>query len=147
METCSLPSLPQTVYLDGDATMTVDSHNSAVTASFDFLCFFTCKLSRPLSADSSYWTNTYVKLGLLRNVDVLFIPGLTANRSVEITDADFAGPLSTKADKQGDIYLVLSIASVTIVALINFCLTDRVSSAVASSIDKFKAWAIHQKRD
>ena len=70
-----------------------------------------------------------------------------ANKSVEIHDADFAGPLPTKIEAHGDIYLLLSALSVALILIVNFCFTDRVSAFCLSNINRFKEWAVHQKKD
>ena len=70
-----------------------------------------------------------------------------ANKSVEFNDVDFAGPLPTKVEAHDDIYLLLSVLSIALILFVNFCFTDRVSAFCLSNINRFKAWAVHQKRD
>ncbi len=76
-----------------------------------------------------------------------FILGLTASDTVAAVDADYEGPLVTKIEEKGDIYLLLSLACLSLIFVISLCRTETVQNYVKSSITKFKEWALHQKTD
>ena len=76
-----------------------------------------------------------------------FDAGLTANETLDILSEDGYGPIPTKIEEQGDIYLILSVVAIAVIFIINLCLTEPVIGVLSSSVSRFKAWALHQKTD
>ena len=62
-------------------------------------------------------------------------------------DKDFEGPLPTKIDEQGDIYLTLSFISIVVIAIASWCLTEQAQSIIKMLCNRFKCWALHEKTD
>ncbi len=73
--------------------------------------------------------------------------GMTAKDNLTTIAEDYNGPLVTKIEKNSDIYLLLSMLCLLVIFVVNLCRTETAQNYLSSSILRFKAWALKQKRD